>query len=202
MEQTGVVHVIDDDLSARRSLEQQLELHGFSARTYSSIAEFEQAGAATSQGCLILHSEKPVPSGLAALERLRATNTTLGIVLISGHVGVEATVHAMRLGAVDVLVTPCSEAALLDAIQRAMQASAVSLIQRTELLTFRQRVDRLTPREREVGELVARGLINRQIAATLGTSIKTVKVHRGRVMKKLEVTSVVDLVRVLDRVER
>ena len=197
METRGLIHLIDHDTAARGAIEGQLQLHGFMVKTYASMKELEQAGVLTSCGCLLLESDEPA----AALARLQETATTLGVVVISGHVDVEAAVRAMRLGAIDVLGKPFSEPALLEAIGRALQASTAAWSHRVSGRASQDRIDRLTPREREVGQLVARGLTNKDIAAHLGMSINTVKVHRSRVMKKLDVTSLADLVRLVDRME-
>jgi FixJ family two-component response regulator len=148
---------------------------------------------------LLLDLRFPDGSGLDLLARLEQSGTPLGVVLVSGFGDVQSTVRAMRLGALDFLTKPISEALLLEAIERALAKSAALWEQQVERDSLRSRLARLTPREREVGVLVASGMLNKQVAYALGTSEKTVKVHRGRVMAKLEVTSVAQLVRLLDR---
>jgi FixJ family two-component response regulator len=195
----SIIHVLDDDASVRRAIDRQLRVHGFNVRTYATVAEFEESGVASRPGCLLLDLRFPDGSGLDLLARLEQSGTPLGVVLVSGFGDVQSTVRAMRLGALDFLTKPISEALLLEAIERALAKSAALWEQQVERDSLRSRLARLTPREREVGVLVASGMLNKQVAYALGTSEKTVKVHRGRVMAKLEVTSVAQLVRLLDR---
>jgi FixJ family two-component response regulator len=194
-----IVHVLDDDPSVRKALERQLRVHGWTVRTYATVAEFEESGAAAAPGCLLLDLRIPDGSGLDLLARLEQSGTLLGVILVSGYGDVQSTVRAMRLGALDFLTKPISEASLLEALGRASAKSRALWERQVEVLSLRKRLSRLTPREREVGVLVASGMLNKQVAYALGTSEKTVKVHRGRVMTKLEITSVAQLVRLLDR---
>jgi RNA polymerase sigma factor (sigma-70 family) len=192
------VHLLDDDPSVRRAVERQLRVHGWSVKTYASVAEFEHA-AITGPGCLLLDLLIPDGSGLDLLARLERAATPLSVILVSGYGDVPSTVRAMRLGALDFLTKPLSEDDLLEAVSRATDKSLEAWAQRTEIEGLRKRLTRLTPRERQVSRLVATGMLNKQVAEALGTSEKTVKVHRGRAMAKLEVTSVAQLVRLLDR---
>ena len=195
------VHLLDDDSSVRTAIERLLRVHGWSVKSYATVAEFERSNSSSAPGCLLLDLRIPDGSGLDLLARLEQGGTALGVVLMSGHGDVPSTVRAMRLGALDFLTKPLAEETLLDAVERATTKSVTLWHQRTETAGLRTRVARLTPREREVGTLVASGMLNKQVADALGTSEKTVKVHRGRVMAKLEVTSVAELVRLLDRVD-
>ena len=194
------VHVLDDDAYVRRGLERQLRIHGWNVKTYASVAEFEESDAAAEPGCLLLDMRITDGSGLDLLARLEQSRTPLSVVLVSGYGDVPSTVRAMRLGALDFLTKPISEDRLVEAVTQATARSAALWEQRKEVGALRVRYARLTPREREVCTLVASGLLNKQIASHLGRSEKTVKVHRGRVMDKLEVASVAELVRLLDRV--
>jgi FixJ family two-component response regulator len=194
------VHVVDDDPSVRRGFDRQLRAHGWHVKTYANAAEFEQSGASTTPGCLLLDLRITDGSGLDLLARLAQSQTALCVVLVSAYGDVESTVRAMRLGALDFLTKPVDEVHLLEAVSRATSTSLARWQQHIETDGLRQRLDRLTPREREVCTLVASGMLNKQIAFALGTSEKTIKVHRGRVMSKLEVTSVAHLVRLLDRI--
>ena len=195
------VHLLDDDSSVRTAIERLLRVHGWSVKSYATVAEFERSNSSSAPGCLLLDLRIPDGSGLDLLARLEQGGTALGVVLMSGHGDVPSTVRAMRLGALDFLTKPLAEETLLEAVDRATTKSVTLWHQRTETAGLRTRVARLTPREREVGTLVASGMLNKQVADALGTSEKTVKVHRGRVMAKLEVTSVAELVRLLDRVD-
>ena len=131
---------------------------------------------------------------------MERTDSPLAVVLISGYGDVPSTVKAMRLGALDFLTKPIDEDALVEAVRRANENSSVWWQQRREKAGLHARLARLTPRERQVANLVVSGMLNKQVADALGASEKTVKVHRGRVMTKLEIRSVAQLVRLLDRV--
>jgi RNA polymerase sigma factor (sigma-70 family) len=193
------VHVLDDDSSVRRGLKRLLNAHGWTVQTYATASEFEQSGALDAPGCLLLDLRMPDGSGLELLARLEQSNVALGVLLMSAYGDVPSTVRAMRLGALDFLTKPISEDRLLDAVQQATARSVEQWQRRAESRDVQERLARLTPRERQVSSWVARGLLNKQIAFELGTSEKTIKVHRARAMAKLEVGSVAELVRLLDR---
>ena len=195
-----VIHVLDDDPSMRRSLVRLLRACGWDARAHDSVSGFKATTAATDPGCLLLDVRLGDGSGLDLLEELAQDDSPLAIVLISGYGDVPSTVRAMRSGAVDVLTKPPDVARLQEAVTRADALSRQQFARKQEAGHLRELYDRLTPREREVCALVARGMLNKQIAGELGASEKTVKVHRGRVMTKLEVGSVAELVRLVDRV--
>ena len=195
-----VIHVLDDDPSMRRSLVRLLRAYGWDARAHDSVSGFKATTATTDPGCLLLDVRLGDGSGLDLLEELAQDDSPLAIVLISGYGDVPSTVRAMRSGAVDVLTKPPDVARLQEAVTRADALSRQQFARKQEEGHRRELYDRLTPREREVCALVARGMLNKQIAGELGASEKTVKVHRGRVMTKLEVGSVAELVRLVDRV--
>jgi FixJ family two-component response regulator len=195
-----VIHVLDDEATIRRSLERLLLAMGWRVRVHESVSAFRAAGVADGIGCLLLDVRLGESSGLDLLEELEQQGSPLGVVLISGYGDVTSTVRAMRHGAVDFLTKPFDEEALLAAVALATSRSRKRASANIEASRDRERVARLTPREREVCQLVARGLLNKQIAGELGTAEKTVKVHRGRVMSKLGVASVAELVRLVDRV--
>ena len=197
---SSVIHVLDDDPSMRRSLVRLLRAYGWDARAHDSVSGFKASTAATDPGCLLLDVRLGDGSGLDLLEELAQDDSPLAIVLISGYGDVPSTVRAMRSGAVDVLTKPPDAARLQEAVTRADALSRQQFARKQEAGHLRELFDRLTPREREVCALVARGMLNKQIAGELGASEKTVKVHRGRVMTKLEVGSVAELVRLVDRV--
>jgi FixJ family two-component response regulator len=194
----GTVYVVDDDEGFLRSMNRLLRAAGYDVRTFPSAREFLAAHRASAPSCLLLDLRMPGVSGLDLQAQLAASGNDLPIVFLSGHAEFHAGVRAMKAGAIDFLAKPFTEAELLSAVasglerdQRAGSARAA----REEALA---RVGRLTPRERQVCELVATGLLNKQIAAQLGTAEKTVKCHRGRVMEKLQVRSVAELVRLVD----
>jgi RNA polymerase sigma factor (sigma-70 family) len=199
MSMPSVVHVLDDDSSIGKSFQRLLGSYGWDVRIYTNATELEASGGIEHPGCLLLDMRMPDISGLDLLERLEEAQSPLAVVLISGFGDVPSTVRAMRHGAIDFLTKPVSEGELVAAVRAAVSRSAELWRLRKERATLQARLDQLTPREREVCALVARGLMNKQIASELGTSEKTVKVHRGRLMTKLQVDSVAELVRLVDQ---
>jgi FixJ family two-component response regulator len=192
------VFLIDDDPSVLRALERFLRSSGFRVDVFTSPAAFlERQPYTEGPGCLLLDLRMPGVSGLDLQQIMGQQGISMPIVFLSAQADVPSAARAMREGAVDFLVKPVDGPQLLESISRAT-ALAVDLWHRSlaEEETAR-RLARLTKRERQVCDLVARGLLNKQIAYELGTSEKTVKVHRGRVMRKLEVESVAALVRLL-----
>ena len=193
------IHVLDDDPSVRRGLKRLLSAHGWDVRTYSGIDDFDRSGAIDAPGCLLLDLRMPDGSGLELLARLNDQDVVLGVLLMSAYGDVPTTVRAMRLGAVDFLTKPITEDRLLEAVTDAIARSVQRWQRHIESRQLQERIGRLTPRERQVSSRVADGLLNKQIASELGTSEKTVKVQRAKALAKLEVDSVADLVRLLDR---
>jgi FixJ family two-component response regulator len=197
MQQEPRVFVVDDDRDVLRALERLLRSNGFRVESFTSPADFLDCPHDDGPACLVLDLCMPGLSGLDVQETLGRRGLTMPIIFLSGQADVPSTARAMREGAVDFLVKPVDERHLLDALARGI-ARAIDDVQRRRLeLDTEERLARLTNREREVCHLVAQGLLNKQIASELGTSEKTVKVHRGRVMHKLEVDSVASLVRFL-----
>jgi FixJ family two-component response regulator len=191
------VFVVDDDVRVLRALERLLRVNGFQVDAFNSPAAFLERPPYDGVGCLLLDLHMPDLSGLDLQEAMAAKGMSMPIVFLSGQGDVPSTARAMRKGALDFLVKPIDEQQLLEAMARA-RARAVALREQQRVERDAEtRLARLTRREREVCELVAEGLLNKQIAYKLGTSEKTVKVHRGRVMHKLEVDSVAALVRLL-----
>ena len=193
------IHVLDDDPSVLRGLKRLLTAHGWDVRTYAGIDEFERSVALDEPGCLLLDLRMPDGSGLELLAKLHEQDVVLGVLLMSAYGDVPTTVRAMRLGAVDFLTKPITEERLLDAVTDAIARSVERWRRALESRQLQDRIGRLTPRERQVSARVASGLMNKQIASELGTSEKTVKVQRARALAKLEVDSVAELVRLLDR---
>jgi FixJ family two-component response regulator len=199
MNQAQRVFVVDDNVSVLKALARLLGSNGFPVEVFKSPAAFLERPTFEGVACLLLDLRMPGLSGLDVQEIMRRKGIAMPIVFLSGHGDVPATARAMREGAVDFLVKPVDESQLLDAIARALaRANDLQQQSRREHDTA-ERLARLTKREREVCDLVALGLLNKQIAYELGLSEKTVKVHRGRVMHKLEVDSVAALVRLLSR---
>ncbi|HVP67320.1 MAG TPA: response regulator [Anaeromyxobacteraceae bacterium] len=194
------VCVVDDDPGFRRTLEGFLSAAGLEVESFRSPGDFLAAApASASAACLVLDLELPGMTGLELQEALAATAPDLPIVFISGTADVRSGVQAMRSGAVDFLEKPFDGSQLLAAIDRAVAKGGRERAERAAREEARALLARLTPRERQVCDLVAQGLLNKQIAALVGTSEHTVKVHRAHALEKLKADSVPDLVRILDR---
>jgi FixJ family two-component response regulator len=193
------VYVVDDDSSIRQALSGLLRSVGLKVETFGSAQEFLRAPRGESPACLVLDVRLPDGSGLDLPDALRDMDSPLPIIYITGHGTIPMSVRAMKSGALEFLTKPFRDDELLDAIKVALERDRVAKAERSELGEARHRIERLTPREREVLELVVAGKMNKQIAAELGTAEQTVKQHRGRVMRKLEVDSVADLVRLVER---
>lgn len=195
----GKVFVVDDDPSLRRSLERLLRSLGYAVEGYASTAEFLERAPAAEPACLVLDLRMPGIDGLELQGRLAARGDGLPVVFVSGHGDVPSSVRAMKAGALDFLTKPFDETVLCAAVERALRWHAERRASRASLDALRARFETLTPREREVCREVAEGRLNKQVAERLGTSEKTIKVHRARVMEKLGARSVAELVRIVDR---
>jgi FixJ family two-component response regulator len=195
----AVVFVIDDDESMRRSLATLLRSVGLDARVYSSPQEFMSAERPDAPACLVLDVRLPGMSGLAFQERLANEGIALPIIFITGHGDVPMTARAMKAGAVEFLTKPFDDQVLLDAIHGAIERDRRKRRDAADLAELTARYRALTEREREVMKLVVTGRVNKQIAAELGLSVVTVKVHRGQVMRKMLAKSMPELVRMADR---
>jgi FixJ family two-component response regulator len=193
------VFVIDDDPQVRSSLKFLIESANLEVEALATATEFLARSAHDGPSCLVLDLKLPELGGLEAQERLARAGISIPIVFLSGQADVPSTAKAMRDGAVDFLVKPVGESELLDAINRALTRAAQARERRRAQTESAARVARLTPRERQVIELVALGLLNKQIADQLRITEDTVKIHRGHAMRKLEVDSVPSLIRLLDR---
>jgi FixJ family two-component response regulator len=194
------VFVIDDDASVRRALARLIKSAGRQVQMFASAREFLD-GAHYRQGpaCLVLDVHLPDLNGLDLQRELKAAHATLPIIFITGYGDIPMSVKAMKAGAVDFLPKPVQGADLLRAIEQALARAARDGAEREELEVIQSRVATLTPRELEVMALVVRGLLNKQIAFELGTVEKTIKVHRARVMEKMRVESLAELVRAAQR---
>jgi FixJ family two-component response regulator len=194
------VFVVDDDPSVCRALSRLIRAAGYDVEVFGAPDQFLARAPHPGPACLVLDLRLPRMTGLELQEALERDGRSLPIVFISGRADVPASVRAMKAGAVDFLSKPVDEGELLGAVAGALERDRARRLEHAERRGLDRRFARLTPREREVCARVAAGLLNKQIAAELGTSEKTVKVHRGRVMAKLEVGSVAELVRLYDRV--
>jgi len=197
-----MVFIVDDDPDVLRALARVLRQAGFTVETFTSAAEFLKRPLSDHPSCLVLDLKLPDVSGLQLQEAMAQANIQIPIVFVSGRGDVASTASAMRFGAVDFLEKPVDDIVLIEAVSRAVAQDASRRQQRSQQVDPRERLGRLTRREVEVCRLVARGLLNKQIADQLGVSNQTVKIHRSRLMRKLEVGSVAELVRLMAFLER
>lgn len=195
-----IVFVVDDDLSVREGLADLLSSIGVQAKTFATTQEFMRYKRPDAPACLVLDVRLPGPSGLDLQRELAGSTEPLPIIFITGHGDVPMSVRAMKEGAVEFLTKPFREQELLDAVQQALATDRAAREQRARAAEVRSRYESLTPREREVMELVISGRPNKQIAGALGTSEVTVKMHRGQVMRKMKADSVVDLLRMAEAI--
>jgi len=194
------VYVVDDDESIRRSLARLLRAAGFTVETFSSAQAFLAHDPPDRVACIVLDVRLPGVSGLDLQSALLGAGRAMPIIFITGFGNVPMSVQAMKGGAIDFLQKPYDEKELLGAVERALARERHARADRAERLVVQRRFDTLTPREREVLRLVVAGLLNKQIAFNLGAAEKTVKIHRGRVMHKMQAESVADLVRMTQRI--
>jgi FixJ family two-component response regulator len=193
------VFVVDDDPSVLRALCRLLLAAGLEPRAFASPTAFLQAHDPATPGCLVLDVALPGLDGLELQQALSQSGGDRPIVFITGRGDILTTVRAMKGGAVDFLTKPINDTELLAAVQQAIDADRLARAARVELDALKQRLASLTPREREVLAHVVAGRLNKQIAADLGTVEKTIKVHRARIMAKMAVRSLADLVRIAER---
>ena len=194
------VFVVDDDASVRKSLARLMRSVGLNVEMFASAQEFLRRERVEGPGCLVLDVRMPGLSGLDLQEALAAAGISIPIIYITGYGDIPMSVQAMKAGAVDFLPKPFKDQDLLDAIHQAIDRDIQRRQEQAQIAEIQDRVDSLTPREREVLALVVTGMLNKQIASELGTSEKTIKVHRARVMRKMQVMSVAELVRLAEKV--
>jgi FixJ family two-component response regulator len=191
--------LVDDQPAVLKALARLLAAEGIAVQPYGSARDFLDSGQAGAPGCLVLDLSMPGMGGLALQQALAAQDSLLPVVFLTGQGNIEAGVEAMKLGAADFLTKPVDGARLLLAVRAAFERNRLARAERAGRLAILARLASLTPREREVMELLIEGLLNKQVAAALGTVEKTVKVQRARIMLKMQVRSLTALVRLVDR---
>lgn len=193
----STVYIVDDDASVRKSLGRLVRSAGYNDSVFSSAGEFLQGPLPTGPSCLVLDICMPGMDGLVLQETMNSPeNRAMPIVFITGHGDVPQSVKAMKAGAIDFLSKPFNDTDLLDAIERALQKDRQIKDKCALKSGIEEKLDTLTPREKEVLRWVVTGMLNKQVAGKLGIAEKTVKVHRSRVMAKMKVRSFADLVRI------
>jgi RNA polymerase sigma factor (sigma-70 family) len=200
-EPASIVFVVDDDPSIRRAIKRLIESVGLQVEVFGSAAEFRNSSHPDIVSCLILDIRLPGVSGLDFQRQLSEAKINLPIIFISAHGDVPMTVRAMKAGAIEFLTKPFRDQDLLDAVQVALQRDRARRQREGEIATLRERFESLSPREREVVDMVVSGMPNKQTAAKIGTSENTVKVHRSRAMEKMRAQSLADLVKMVERLK-
>jgi len=195
-----MVYIVDDDVSFHTATRRRLQLAGYEVQVYSSAEQFlDQQRDDSRLGCLLVDASISGPNGPALQARLHEAGSALPVVFVSAQEDIKTVVQTIKAGAEDFLVKPVTSDVLLAAIERAVARHDVSIKLRSELNLLRARVATLTPRERQVFDLVIRGMINKQIAFELSSTVRTIKAHRHRVMEKMDVRSLAELVLIAGR---
>lgn len=195
------VFIVDDDRGLRQAIHDLVESVGLRAESFASSEDFLRAKRMNRPSCLVLDVRLPQMSGLDFQQRLTETGIQIPIIFITAHGDIPMSVRALKSGALEFLTKPFRDQDLLDAIHQALERDRVAREQQSEIHSLQERVRTLTTREQEVMNLVVSGMLNKQIASEIGTSEATVKIHRGNVMRKMKAGSVVDLVRMADKLK-
>jgi FixJ family two-component response regulator len=203
MKSAGVptVFIIDDDRGMRQAIQDLVESVGLRAESFATGGEFLKRKRTNDPSCLVLDVRLPQISGLDFQRQLAEAGTQIPIIFVTAHGDIPMSVRALKSGAVEFLTKPFRDQDLLDAIQQALQRDRGAQEQQAEIHELQERYHALTRREQEVMTLVVSGMLNKQIASEIGASEATVKIHRGQVMHKMQAASVVDLVRMADKLK-
>jgi FixJ family two-component response regulator len=189
-----IIYIVDDDVSVCRALSLLLESHGFKVKTFTRAADFLVFKRLNLPACLILDIRLPGINGLSLQEIMKQQGISVPIIFITGHGDIPISVKAMKAGAVDFLPKPFAQKNLLNAITAAILKSKAQNKEAAEISKIKRRIKILSPRELEVFRLVVKGMLSKQIARKQGTSLQTIKVHRGRVMQKMQAKTVTELI--------
>lgn len=195
----ATVHVIDDDPSVRVGLARLLKSVGLTVKVFASATEFLNQAVPEEPGCLIVDLRMPAISGLELQDQLKSRHLDLPIIFLTAYATVPASVRAMKHGALDFLEKPVDDQVLLDAVSQAIERDRENRLKRAEVKAVQDRLSSLTPREYGVLTLIITGRLNKQVAYELGTSEKTIKVHRARILEKMNCDSLAQLVRLAEK---
>ncbi len=193
----ALIRVVDDDAEMRESLEFLLSTEGWKVRSYPSAKAFLETDDDMIPGCLLLDIRMPEMSGLELQEKLKTRDYSLPVLFITAHGDITMAVEAVKNGAFDFLPKPLDDEKLLSSVEKAVSSDWERRSRQQNMTVLREELETLTPREREVAELVAQGLMNKVIADKLGIAEKTVQIHRGQVCRKLKVRSAVEISHIL-----